>query len=65
MIDKPDWYPVGGGESGYIAPDPRDPYIVYAGAYEGEIDRYDKHTEQVQIDFAVAGGVGRAKAPQA
>jgi photosystem II stability/assembly factor-like uncharacterized protein len=49
VIDRPDWYPVGGGESGYIAPDPRDPYIVYAGAYEGEIDRYNKHTEQVQI----------------
>ncbi len=27
-IDRPSWYPVGGGESGYIAPDPRDPEIV-------------------------------------
>jgi photosystem II stability/assembly factor-like uncharacterized protein len=49
VIDKPDWYPVGGGESGYIAPYPPDPYIVYAGAYEGEVDRYDRHTEQVQV----------------
>ena len=24
-IDRQDWYPVGGGEAGYIAPDPRDP----------------------------------------
>src|SRR5262249_23751083 len=36
----------GGGESGYIAPDPRDPEIVYAGSYGGEITRYDHRTEQ-------------------
>jgi photosystem II stability/assembly factor-like uncharacterized protein/DNA-binding FrmR family transcriptional regulator len=43
-IDRPNWYPVGGGESGYIAPDPHDPEIVYAGSYGGEITRYDHHT---------------------
>ncbi len=47
-IDRPDWYPVGGGESGYIAPDPHDPEIVYAGSYGGEITRYDHHTGQEQ-----------------
>lgn len=47
-IDRPSWYPVGGGESGYIAPDPHDPEIVYAGSYGGEITRYDRHTEQEQ-----------------
>ena len=47
-IDRPDWYPVGGGESGYIAPDPRDPEVVYAGSYGGEITRYDHHTGQEQ-----------------
>jgi photosystem II stability/assembly factor-like uncharacterized protein len=45
-IDRPEWHPVGGGESGYIAPDPRDPEIVYAGSYGGEITRYDHHTGQ-------------------
>ena len=45
-IDRPDWHAVGGGESGYIAPDPRDPEIVYAGSYGGEITRYDHHTGQ-------------------
>ncbi len=45
-IDRTSWYAVGGGESGYIAPDPRDPEIVYAGSYGGEITRYDHHTEQ-------------------
>ena len=34
-IDRTDWYDVGGGESGYIAPDPSDPEIVYAGSYGG------------------------------
>ncbi|HXA52186.1 MAG TPA: hypothetical protein VNV86_17840, partial [Candidatus Acidoferrum sp.] len=45
-IDRPEWYPVGGGESGYIAPDPHDPNIVYAGSYEGSLTRYDKRTGQ-------------------
>jgi photosystem II stability/assembly factor-like uncharacterized protein len=43
-IDRTDWYDVGGGESGYIAPDPADPEIVYAGSYGGEITRYDHRT---------------------
>jgi photosystem II stability/assembly factor-like uncharacterized protein len=47
-IDRPDWYDVGGGESGYIAPDPTDPEIVYAGSYGGEITRYDHHTGELQ-----------------
>jgi photosystem II stability/assembly factor-like uncharacterized protein len=47
-IDRPDWYAVGGGESGYIAPDPTDPEIVYAGSYGGEITRYDHHTGKEQ-----------------
>jgi photosystem II stability/assembly factor-like uncharacterized protein len=47
-IDRTSWYAVGGGESGYIAPDPRDPEIVYAGSYGGEITRYDHRTEETQ-----------------
>ena len=47
-IDRSDWYPVGGGESGYVAPDPTDPNIVYAGSYGGEISRYDHRTRQEQ-----------------
>ncbi len=47
-IDRPDWYSVGGGESGYIAPDPRDPLIVYAGSYGGTITRYDRRNETTQ-----------------
>jgi photosystem II stability/assembly factor-like uncharacterized protein len=48
VIDRPDWYDVGGGESGYIAPDPTDPQIVYAGSYGGEITRYDHRTGELQ-----------------
>ena len=47
-IDRPDWYDVGGGESGYIAPDPTDPNIVYAGSYGGEVSRYDHRTGEEQ-----------------
>ncbi len=39
-----DAYAVGGGESGYIAVDPRDPDIVYAGSYMGYLTRYDHET---------------------
>ena len=47
-IDRSDWYDVGGGEAGYIAPDPRDPYIVYGAEYQGNITRFDRHTGQVK-----------------
>jgi len=47
-IDRTDWYDVGGGEAGYIAPDPRDPDIVYGAEYQGNITRYDRHIGQVK-----------------
>jgi len=47
-IDRSDWYDVGGGEAGYIAPYPPDPNIVYAADYQGNITRYDRHTGQVK-----------------
>jgi len=40
------FYSVGGGESGYIASDPRNPDIFYAGSYGGLITRQDKRTGQ-------------------
>lgn len=48
-IDKPDWYPVGGGESGHIAPRHDNPDIVYAGSYGGLITRWDYTTRQQRI----------------
>src|SRR5579863_8843488 len=47
-IDRTDWYDVGGGEAGYIAPYPPDPNIVYAADYQGNITRYDRHIGQVK-----------------
>jgi len=47
-IGSPDWYAVGGGEAGYIAPNPTDPNIVYAGDYQGNITRFDRRTNQVK-----------------
>jgi photosystem II stability/assembly factor-like uncharacterized protein len=48
-IDREDWYSVGGGESGYIAPDFHDPNIVFAGAYAGTLTRFDRRTGQAQM----------------
>jgi photosystem II stability/assembly factor-like uncharacterized protein len=63
-IDRPDWYTVGGGEAGYIAPYPPDPNIVYAGEYEGVITRFDKRTGQTknisaQPEISDGGGAAR------
>lgn len=44
-----DWHPTGAGESGYIAPDPKDPNIVYGGSTFGELFRYNKRTGEEQI----------------
>lgn len=45
-ITEREWHPVGGGESGWIAADPRDTNIVYAGSYDGLLTRYDHRTGQ-------------------
>jgi len=37
-------YSVGGGESGYIAPDPRNPNIFYAGSQGALLTRFDRRT---------------------
>jgi photosystem II stability/assembly factor-like uncharacterized protein len=47
-IDRGDWDPVGGGESGYVVPDPRDSNIVYADDEGPIFTRFDRRTNQVQ-----------------
>jgi photosystem II stability/assembly factor-like uncharacterized protein len=42
----PIFYAVGGGESGYIAPDPRDLNVFFAGSYGGYLSRLDRDTDQ-------------------
>ena len=46
-IGPRDWYPAGGGESGFVIPDPRDADIIYSDA-ENQFGRYDRHVQQVQ-----------------
>ncbi len=43
-----DWMAVGGGESGHIAVDPRDPDVIYAGNYIGQITRLDRKRAHVR-----------------
>jgi len=47
-ITDADRYSVGGSESGYIAPDPADPNILYVAGVYGELARFDKRTSQSQ-----------------
>jgi len=47
-IGEREWYPVGGGESGWVAPLPKDPNIVFAGSYDGLITRYDHRDGQTR-----------------
>jgi photosystem II stability/assembly factor-like uncharacterized protein len=47
-IGRQHWSDVGGGESGYIVPDPRDSNIVYAGSGGGVLTRFDKRNNQEQ-----------------
>jgi len=47
-ITPMDWHDVGGGESAWIAPDPRNLDIVYAGSYGGSITRYDHKTGETR-----------------
>jgi len=42
----PIFYAVGGGESGYIAPDPTDLSVFYAGSYGGYLSRLDRELGQ-------------------
>lgn len=45
-ITERHWFDVGGGESGWIAPSPKDSTIVFAGSYGGLLTRYDHRTGQ-------------------
>ena len=47
VIGREDWFEAGGGECGFVIPDPRDWHIIYSNN-EGFITRYDKTKEQSQ-----------------
>jgi photosystem II stability/assembly factor-like uncharacterized protein len=47
VIGPRDWYPAGGGESGFVVPDPRNPNIIYSDA-ENQYARFDFRSQQSQ-----------------
>jgi photosystem II stability/assembly factor-like uncharacterized protein len=47
-ITPADWHAVGGGECGYILPDPRNSALVFAGDHNGRFTRYDARNGQIQ-----------------
>ena len=65
-ITENNWYDVGGGESGWIAPLPTDSNIVFAGSYDGLLTRDDHRTGQqknvdVYPDNAMGAGANALK----
>jgi photosystem II stability/assembly factor-like uncharacterized protein len=44
QITARDWFPAGGSESGYMAPDPKDPNIIYLSGTYGSVSRYNRRT---------------------
>ncbi len=45
-IGRQDWFAPAGGESAYIAVDPKHPDITYGGGYMGEIWRQDRKSQR-------------------
>ena len=48
-IGKQDWFPVAGGESGYIVPDPKNSDITFGGSYGGYISKHNKRIDQEKL----------------
>jgi photosystem II stability/assembly factor-like uncharacterized protein len=46
-----DWFSTGAFESGYVAPDPRDPNLVYSVGWYGTVARLDRRTGQLSTVF--------------
>jgi photosystem II stability/assembly factor-like uncharacterized protein len=44
QITPRDWFPASGSESGYMAPDPNDPNILYTTEAYGGVSRFDLRT---------------------
>ena len=48
-IGKKDWFPVAGGECGYIVPDPKNSDITFGGSYAGYLTMYNRKNEQNKL----------------
>ncbi|MEL6988642.1 MAG: glycosyl hydrolase, partial [Bacteroidota bacterium] len=62
-IGVKDWYSVAGGESAFIAFDPKDPKVVYGGSYQGNISRFD-HEFKVNKDIMHYPALGLGSIPK-
>lgn len=51
-ISYRDWYLPGGFEFGYLAPDPLDPDVNFAGGWYRTVVRFDRRTGQIVTVFA-------------
>ena len=65
-IGERDWWPVAGGESGYIAPDPENPNVTFGGSYGGYLNKYDSElglSDRIDVwpDNPMGGGAKDAK----
>ncbi len=47
-IGPDSWFPVAGGEAGYIQADPTNSDITYGGEYDGFLSKYNSRTKQSQ-----------------
>lgn len=47
-INERHWEPSAGGESAHLAPDPKNPEVVYGGTFKGYMMRLDHSTGQVR-----------------
>ncbi|MGC9948580.1 MAG: glycoside hydrolase [Bryobacteraceae bacterium] len=61
VITFREWHPVGVIEYGYVAPDPRDPDVVY-GAGRGQVSKWHRGTGQVEIVTPAPPAAGQYRA---
>ena len=68
LLPAGDWfYSAGGGEAGYVAPDPNQLGVFYAGDQAGMVTRYDRKTNQkrdVQVNPWMFSGMPARDLPE-
>ena len=58
-ISSGEWHEVGGGEAGFVIPDPVDNNIAWAGTYDGYLTRFDLGTRHSRaVDVWPEGTIG-------
>ena len=54
QITPRDWFPAGGSESGYMAPDPKDANIIYLSGTYGGVNRFNRTNRTEPGYYSVA-----------